>query len=57
MLIPGAAVIINPPRNLTIEEGAGAELPCRGQASPANLSTDWFRDGQNVRSIPDMERR
>ena len=57
LFFAGAAVITNRPRNLTVEEGQGAEFPCKARANPGNLSVSWFHKGIPISSIGGLDAR
>lgn len=56
-LLPGGAVIIVPPLNVTRLEGDKLEMPCEARGLPGNLSVTWFRESHAIRSIPWLESR
>ncbi len=53
----GGAVITERPKNMTVEEGQGLELPCRGEANPGNLSISWLHEGVPVGRIGSLDHR
>ena len=45
------------PKNMTIQQGQGAEFECEGEANPGNVSIKWYKDGVPIKSIADLDRR
>ncbi|XP_059095272.1 protein turtle-like isoform X4 [Tigriopus californicus] len=51
LVMAGAAVITDPPKNQTAAEGHGVSFECKGEANPGNISVAWFKDGIPIQSV------
>ena len=57
IILPGGAVITNPPLNQNKTEGDMVSFICEGEGTPGNLSVAWYRDNVPITSVGSMHGR
>ena len=55
--ITGQVFIRDPPSNVTSAEGTRVAITCKAEAHPSNITYRWFKDGSDVRTIENLNRR
>lgn len=43
--------------NQTKEEGQKVEFRCKGEAMPTNVTVSWYREGQSVKDVAQLQTR
>ncbi|XP_006895515.1 PREDICTED: protein turtle homolog A isoform X1 [Elephantulus edwardii] len=57
LLVQGPPVIVEPPKNTTVNASQDVSLACQAEAYPANLTYSWFQDSINVFHISRLQSR
>ncbi|XP_048100518.1 protein turtle homolog A-like [Alosa alosa] len=57
LLVKGPPIIIMPPEDVSMNMSQDAVLPCQAEAHPANLTYEWWKDGENIYHIETLKSR